>query len=459
MKLLNKKQAKNGRRIKQVVWMLLPLGTLSFVIQACDENKFPVSPVPDRFEFIPPNDVNMLAAKGGDGQISLTWDAAVENTLKAVHVTNRNTGEEKVLPGTANEITFTGLTNYEKYTFLVKTESLQEQLSYGVTISAKPFVSDNIKPGAVVDLVGYRLGDNTAFAVWKSPKDNDIEKFVIVLGTETVTVDAETTYGTIYGNLNQPLQVYAVDYSGNTSDVAEAMANAAVVTIDGFDDGNMETILIHKEPIITAVDGYVITYFGQEYRSEISPLPEVYSQSMPVDNGQPLWLDDAKTQGSWLEPVKVTLLSGGKEISTYEYLTYNNIPGTVMLTHATLLNEEGVNVKRNNDGHSFNSNLGNFENKGATPIYGIYDINVLEDGDYEAEIWFANEAGKRYTITVDDGNAVEGHTGPNNSANWDTYIPASPVIISLTKGLHKLKVEFPTGGCNFKKIVFRKIEK
>ena len=86
-------------------------------MQSCDENKFPVTPVPDQFEFIPPNDVNMLSAKGGDGQISLTWDAAVENTLKAVHVTNQNTGEEKVLPGTANEVTFTGLTNYEKYTF------------------------------------------------------------------------------------------------------------------------------------------------------------------------------------------------------------------------------------------------------------------------------------------------------------------------------------------------------
>lgn len=117
-------------------------------------------------------------------------------------------------------------------------------------------------------------------------------------------MDAETTYGTIYGNLSQPLKVYAVDYSGNTSDAAETMANAAVVTIDGFDDGDTETVQIHKDPIISAVDGYVITYFGQEYRSEVSPLPEVYSQTMPVDNDQPLWLDGDKTQGSWLDAVK-----------------------------------------------------------------------------------------------------------------------------------------------------------
>ena len=132
------------------------------------------------------------------------------------------------------------------------------------------------------------------------------------------------------------------------------------MTIDGFDNGETETVLIHKDPIISAIDGYVITYFNQEYKSSTSPLPEIYTQTMPVDNDQKLWLDDAKTKGSWLEPVKVTLLSKGKEISTYEYLTYNNIPGTLMLTHATVLNEEGVNVKRNNDGKSFNSNLGNF---------------------------------------------------------------------------------------------------
>ena len=137
MNILLEEQAKIGRIIKKTTWGILPLVSLSFVMQSCDENKFPVTPVPDQFEFIPPNDVNMLSAKGGDGQISLTWDAAVENTLKAVHVTNQNTGEEKVLPGTANEVTFTGLTNYEKYTFLVKTESLQEQLSYGATLGER----------------------------------------------------------------------------------------------------------------------------------------------------------------------------------------------------------------------------------------------------------------------------------------------------------------------------------
>ena len=458
MNFLLEQQVKIGRIISQLIWIILPLVSLSFILQACDENKFPVNPVPDQFEFIPPSDVNMLTAKGGDGQVTLTWDAAVENTLKAVHVTNKNTGEEKVLPGTASEITFTGLTNYEKYTFQVKTESLKEQLSYGVTINAKPFAHDNVKPGKVINLVGYKLGESIAFAVWESPEDIDIEKFVVTLGNESVTVDGESTFATINGNINMPLKVCAVDYSGNTSDATETMADAAVVTIDGFDNGETETVLIHKDPIISAIDGYVITYLNQEYKSSTSPLPEVYTQTMPVDNDQKLWLDDAKTKGSWLEPVKVTLLSKGKEISTYEYLTYNNIPGTLMLTHATVLNEEGVNVKRNNDGKSFNSNLGNFENKGSLPIYGLYDVNVYEDGDYETVMWFSANGTKTYTITIDDGPGIEGRTA-EGSSGWDNYIEAPGPVLSLTKGKHQMKVEFPSGGHNFKKLVFRKIEK
>lgn len=443
--------------VRQIIWMILPLLSLSFVLQACDENKFPVSPVPEQFKFIPPGDVNMLAAKGGDGQVTLTWDAALENTLKAIHVINKNTGEEKVVSGTASEVSFIGLTNYEKYTFLVRTESLQEQLSYGATISAKPFTHDNVKPGKVINLIGYKLGDNIAFAVWENPEDIDIEKFVITLGNESVIVDGEATYGTIHGDLNQALKVYAVDYSGNMSDVAETMANAAVVTINGFDNGETETLRIHKDPVISVIDGYVITYFNQEYKSNVSPLPELYTQTMPVDNGQKLWLDDAKTKGSWLEPVKVTLLSGGKAVSTYEYLTYNNIPGTLMLTHATFLNEEGVNVKRNNDGQSFNSNLGNFENKGSLPIYGLYDINVCEDGDYETAMWFSNNGSKTYTITIDNGPAIEGQTA-TGSSGWDNYIEAPGPVLTLTKGKHQMRVELPSGGHNFKKLVFRKIE-
>ena len=47
MNFLLEKQVKIGRIISQLIWIILPLVSLSFILQACDENKFPVNPVPD----------------------------------------------------------------------------------------------------------------------------------------------------------------------------------------------------------------------------------------------------------------------------------------------------------------------------------------------------------------------------------------------------------------------------
>lgn len=440
------------RHFNSIILLLL---LLSVSLLSCSENKFPVSDLPEQFEFIPPDDVSMLIAQGGDGQITLVWSTSTNNDLKAIHVTNQNTGEKQILPGDAHEVTFSGLTNYEKYTFVIHTENQYDQLSYGVAISAKPFILDDVKPGKVLNLIGYKLSANMAFAVWDSPADIDIKAYVVTLGNASVTVNEDTRYAAIEGDLNEKLKVQAIDYSDNMSEPVETVANADVVSIEGYDDGTVEYIRIHKDPIITAVDGYRITYFDQKYESNESPLPETFTQTMPVDNNQPLWLDGAKTQGSWLTPVTITLLSGGKEISSFEYLTYNNIPGTLMLTHASILNEEGVNVKRNNDGTSFNSNLGNFTGDGKLPIYGIYDINVLEDGEYATTMWFSFSSNNTYKISIDDGPAIEGKT-QGGTDNWDNYVEAPGPTLSLTKGKHQLRVEFPTGGNNFKKLIFTK---
>lgn len=456
----------------------VPLVCLVFGLCACEEYKFPVTDVPGQFEFIPPSDVDKLAAEGADGQIKLTWNVALSESLKAIHVTNQNTGQEQVVGGTDTEVVFTGLTNYEKYAFMVKTENQNGQLAYGVTISAKPWVHDNVSPGAVIDLTGYKMGDETAFAVWKSPEDNDVKEFRIELGTSSMTVDAETTVASIMGDITQPLKVYAIDYSGNISVAAETLANAPVVTIDGYDDGadfvglnpainsndipnkTTEYIRIHKDPVITGIDGYVLYYEGTEMAKTTGDVPaEMEMLTMPMQQGKPLWVDDAKTDGYWLVPVQVGIISGGKEISRYDYLTYNNIPGTLQLTTADFINNEnrgdGGAIRRNNDGNLYTSLLGNND---GPEVWCTYTINVLEDGDYEAFMFFSNEANKSFWLSVDGGEKVEGKTGVGGegSGNWDTYVPADPVTLSLTKGQHELRVDITPGGWNCQKIIFKK---
>ncbi len=466
---------KQKRRYRIVV----PLVCLGFVLYACDEYKFPVTDVPGQYEFIPPSDVDKLAAEGADGQIKLTWNVALTDSLKAIHVTNQNTGQEQVVGGTDTEVVFAGLTNYEKYTFMVKTENKNGQLAYGVTISAKPWVHDDVKPGKVIDLTGYKMGDETAFAVWKSPEDIDVKEFRIELGASSMTVDAETHTASIMGDITQPLKVYAIDYSGNSSDAEETLADAPIVTIDGYDDGaafvglnpainsndipgkTTEYIRVHKDPIITGIDGYVLYYDGTELAKTTSETPaEIETLTMPMQQNKRLWVNnDAKTDGYWLVPVQIGIISGGKEISKYDYLTYNNIPGTLQLTTADFINNEnrgnGGAIKRNNDGNLYTSVLGNND---GPDVWCTYTINVLEDGDYDAFMFYSNEANKPFWLSIDGGEKVEGKTGVGGvgTGNWDFYAPADPVTLSLTKGRHELRVDITPGGWNCQKIIFKK---
>ena len=97
-------------------------------------------------------------------------------------------------------------------------------------------------------------------------------------------------------------------------------------------------------------------------------------------------------------------------------------------------------------------------NNDGPEVWCTYTINVLEDGDYEAFMFFSNEANKSFWLSVDGGEKVEGKTGVGGegSGNWDTYVPADPVTLSLTKGQHELRVDITPGGWNCQKIIFKK---
>lgn len=60
MNFLLEKQVKIGRIISQLIWIILPLVSLSFILQACDENKFPVNPVPINLTYPPSVSICML---------------------------------------------------------------------------------------------------------------------------------------------------------------------------------------------------------------------------------------------------------------------------------------------------------------------------------------------------------------------------------------------------------------
>ncbi len=419
-----------------------------FLWQACAENEFPVSPLPETFEFIPPNDVNLLTATGGDQKVTLKWGENINNDLKAIHIKNLNTGKEETVQGNVSEAVITGLTNLVKYTFEVKTENNQELLSYGTTISAKPFVHDNVKPGIVTDLRGFKLNATTALAAWANPADNDLDRIVVYLGKDSIVVSSTLSFGSIRGNLTDKVIVRAVDLSGNYSDPVETVADKDLVEISGYDDGTTQTIRLYKDPVITVVDEYVISYFDSETHIK-GPLEEITEYAMSMDDGRNLWLDDAKTKPTWLEPIKIKLMYEGSEVSTSNYYAYNDIPGSVFATHFTAKSEA---IQREGEGNGFTSNIGWLSDN----LFCEYDINVLEDGEYTVVAYGSrpdSNTGK-YDVAIDGTVLAQGEiTGQNG---WGNYAPFTGPDINLEKGKHKLRINFTTGNNNYRKFVFIK---
>ena len=443
------------------------------VLQSCGENVFPVSDLPEAFEFIPPDDVYMLSAQSSDEEITLSWNPAQEGVLKAIHVTNQTTGETKDLPGDACGVSFANLTNYVRYTFIVKTESQNGQNSYGVTISAKPFKHDDVNPGRVQNLHAYIVNGECAYLEWDSPSDEDVEWYVIESGGNSKTVSSENIQATIIGNLDAPISVKAIDYSGNVGNEETVMAKECLIEIVGWDNGDTQTVTdaiefvqIRRNPTVRFIDKYEIVHSNPSLSGigGIIDKPEAvheFNFEMNLLNSVKLWNDDAKTIGNWTLPIEVSVYSEGALIGTKEYLTYNNVPGTIMLDHCKYIQ----NGKQNNDGKCYDCVLGNTSDNG----YSSFDINVLEDGDYEVVTWFSNgEADREYRFYLDDKLDIDykvmdgvepDYAGVEGfkTGGWNDYQPSTTIVtMHLTKGMHKMAFFWPQGGHNFKKLVFTK---
>ena len=67
-------------------------------------------------------------------------------------------------------------------------------------------------------------------------------------------------------------------------------------------------------------------------------------------------------------------------------------------------------------------------NNDGPEVWCTYTINVLEDGDYDAFMFYSNEANKPFWLSVDGGEKVEGKTGIGGvgTGNWDSLWTVNP---------------------------------
>jgi hypothetical protein len=415
------------RRIGLVIFFLA-------VLTACEENKFPVSPLPETFEMIPPSDVSLLTATAGDRKAGLNWGSPPESNITAIYVKNLNNGEEKKLAGNVHEVEFTGLDNFITQNFTVKTENDKGLFSLGAKISVIPFSTDNVKPSPVAGLLGFKLSATAALAAWVNPADADLAQIEINLGSEKVTVPRESTYALIDGDVSQGLRVYAIDFSGNRSDVAQTVVDKDMVSIRGSDDGEFETLKMTLDPAVAIIDQYRISYAGS---SEITVSVEDGTCRIPMA--------DLQATAVWKEPVKIGLISNGQLVTEYDYYAYNDIAGTIRAAFFDT-KENSVNIEGDM------RNIGSLGNGSIT----TYNVHVSETGTYSVTAYQARPDGSStYEIYIDD--VFLGTGTVNGTGNWGPpYNPfPGPDNLVMEAGNHVLKIQFGGSG-NYEKFLFTK---
>ncbi|GHT61701.1 hypothetical protein AGMMS50239_13180 [Bacteroidia bacterium] len=383
---------------------------------------------------IPPNDVGLLTATPGDAKVSLKWGPPPERNIAAIYVKNINTNTEKKLGGDATEVEFIGLTNFTAQDFIIKTENDKGLLSFGAKISAIPFSTDNVKPGKVINLMGFKLNATSALATWNNPADIDLAQIEVTLGNEKVTVPRESNYALIDGDVNNPLNVYAIDFSGNRSEVTSALVDKNMVAIAGTDNGEYETLTMTLDPSVVIIDEYRITYAGGT----------VITASV-ADGTCHIPMADLQATSVWKQPIKVGLVSNGKLVTEYDYYAYNDIAGTI---RAAFFDTKENNVNIEGDMR----NIGSLGNGSVT----TYNVHVSETGTYSVTAYQARPDGSStYEIYMDDvllGTGTVGGTG-----NWGPpYNPfPGPDNLNFEAGEHVLKIIFRGSG-NYEKFLFTK---
>jgi hypothetical protein len=420
--------------------IILPISCIIFLIATffgCKENEFPISPLPEEFEMIPPSDVSLLRATAADAKVILYWGAPPETNIVSIEVKNLNDGIEKKLEGNAREVEMTGLTNFESYEFLVKTVNDKGLISYGATVKAIPFSMDNVKPAPVTDLLGFKLDESSVMATWKNPVDEDLAGIIVYLGgNDSVSVDRESTYAIISGPVNEKVRVYAVDFSGNYSDINETTADKSMVTIKGSDDGNDETLRMILNPAVTIIDEFVV-FWADNKEMRTTATDPVFIIPM----------GDLGPTSVWKAPVRVGLISQGVLVTEYEYYPYNDIAGTI---RATFYDRSEGNINIEGDMRNIGS-LGD----GTTTWY---NVQISESGTYGVTAYCARPDGTaRYQIYIDDvaissPGEVYGTGGWSNFTPWD-----GPQDLQFEEGNHTLKIVFLNGGANYEKFLFKKI--
>jgi hypothetical protein len=422
------KWSPDNKKITSFLTVFFIIFLMSLV--SCDKREFSVTPLPEQFGYIPPSDVSLLKATGGNQMVALHWSTPPEDNIVKIHIININNNTEKVVDGKATDDTLSNLTNLVLYNLVVKAENNIGLISQGAKISAKPFQPDVIKPSPVTNLIGFILNDGAALATWVNPVDADLSHLTVALGSDTIVVSSPINYTIIKGNIQNNIIVKAVDLSGNYSEATITSVSENMISILGSDDGVNETIALVMSPSVKIIDSYKIQWAVD--KSAVIP-SSTSSYTFPL------------ADMAWLDPITVSLMSNGDVVNNYQFDHHNSLPGTIRAAYydskVGAINIEGdyTDIGSINDGYS-----------------ATYNIMVNETNLYELTAFEANPSDiRKYEVYID--GILTGNGSVGNTGGWSNFQPFLGPTLTLIKGKHSMTIKFINGGANYQKFFFKKL--
>lgn len=400
---------------------------LIILLSSCEERSFPVSPIDDPYPYIPPSDVGMLTTESGDGSIKLIWSDPPEDNVSHIEITNLNDNTSKVVSKGDKAVEFTGLENFEKYSFEVKAKNSENLYSVGVVISAYPFRQDNVAPGNVKDIISFK-GTTIKDAILTFTLSGDVdyshavayingsdEGVASALRGKVIRLRTEDEAGI------KSVLIKSFDFSGNQSaGITVLPSDIPLANVAGGDEETSVRVKWTLHPGVDFVEGYRIAW-GDNFANTRILEKTATDYSFPLDELQ------SNIQ------VNVSILDENNAVlSTYPLIIDGkSIPGTVRADAAIAYN--GLQIR--GDG-----GFGNVDNNS----WAEYELNVKEDGEYRFSPYTGGPSATKVTIYIDGTETAVVNTTP--SGNWDGFIKQTPsASFHLTAGKHRVKMVFGDG--------------
>lgn len=401
---------------------------LAVILNSCEERSFPVSPIDDPYPYIPPSDVGTLTTKSGDGSIKLIWSDPPEDNVTEIEIVNTEDNTTKKVAKGDKSVEFTGLTNFKKYTFLLKAKNSEDLYSVGVSISGYPFKKDNTAPGNVKNVISFKgTTAKDAILTFEPSDDEDYSHAIAYInGSEEGVVSA--LRGKVIRLRTEDetgitsIVIKAVDFSGNVSaGLTIPPSTTPLAIVAGGDEETAVKVKWTLNSVVDFVAGYRIAWGDNFAHSTLIKNPSATSYSFPLGELE----SNIQVNVSMLDENENT-------ISTYPLIIDGkSIPGTVRADAALAF--DGVKVR--GDG-----GFGNVDNNS----WAEYELMVKENGTYRFSPYTGGPSATTVKIFIDGVETATVNTTP--SGDWDGFKKQDPSApFSLTAGKHTIKFVFGDG--------------